>query len=194
MVVWLKTKPVAARRTALVAGPVEQQHRRVDVQHVAEKSGLAQGRGKGLPEPVHDDQQRSARGFLNEPSDVRDEGGLIQLLHRFELDFLILEPLAGVDDHAQAQRSFNLDIKKPKLEVRLAFDPETLLERPGLAFRAAVRDEEKPIPPLRAQLRDQHTPEKKGLGPLQRAGRGSKIDIVEPDPQPHQNHHDQPQA
>ena len=56
----LARAPVAPQRTALVPGPVEQQHRCIDIQHVAQEGGLAQGRREGLPESVHNGQQAYA--------------------------------------------------------------------------------------------------------------------------------------
>jgi hypothetical protein len=105
-----------------------------------------------------------------------------------ELDLLVLEPLGGVDDHAQAQGGLDLDVKKPELESLLALGPETLLQRPLISLRAAVGDEKKPVLPLLAELGDLHPPEQKGLGALQSGDGGGKIDLVEPDPQPRQNH------
>jgi hypothetical protein len=111
-----------------------------------------------------------------------------------ELDLLVLEPLGGVDDHPQAQRGFDLDVKKTELELLLALGPEALLQRPRISLRAAVGDEKKAVLPLPAELRDLHAAEQKGLGALQGGDGGSKIDLVEPESQHCQSQQADPDA
>jgi hypothetical protein len=73
-----------------------------------------------------------------------NEFTLVQWLHLFKLDFLILEPIGGVDDHAEAKCGFNLGIKKTILEHPFPLIPKALFERPVISTQTTIGDEEEP--------------------------------------------------
>jgi hypothetical protein len=152
----LPRPPVAVRGAALVAGPVEELHRRVDVRHVADEGGLAQGRWESLPEAWTTTRSERCGDALITVLSCTIKASWSSS-HRLELDFLVLEPFGRVDKHSQAQSGFDLQIEVAELELIHQ------LHRTVHSFQSAVGDEKKPVLPFEVRPGDAYG----GTGKLQ---------------------------
>jgi hypothetical protein len=186
--------PIAAQGRALIAGPVEEQDRRVDVQHVPEKCGLAQRRGEGFAKAVHHHQQRAVGRLLDQVTHALDEGGPVEGGGLVDLDHLVLEPGRGIDEHADAQARLDVGVERAELERSLALRSEALFEGVHGVVRDAIGHVVEAIGAARAELGDGHAAEAEGLGALEDRVRAGEVERVEPGAQEHQRDREEGQG
>ncbi len=126
---------------------------------------------------MYHDQQRSTRGILNELPDLLDKRRLVQILRVHELDLFVLEPLARINEHAEAQGGLNLGVEGAESEHCVPILPEPPFERSFIGLRYTVSDKKESVGVLFSQLCHRHTSERKSLGGSQRCVRRLKQGI-----------------
>ena len=93
-----------------------------------------------------------------------DERRPIQILRIRELDLLVLEPLAWIDEHTQAQRGLDLGIERAEPQRLFPLSSEAIFEWSFICVWTPIGDKKESIGPLLCQLRHRHAPKRKGLG------------------------------
>ena len=133
---------------------------------------------------MHDHEQRPVRRLLDEAPQLRGERGLVHRLDLLELDFLVEEPVARIDQHPHAQRLFDPGIEEAEPEVLVAVGAEALLQGTVVALGTAVGRIEETIGSRFAQLRDGHAPKRQDLGPPHDRVGAHVHEPVKPDSEP----------
>ena len=148
---------------------------------MADEGRLAQSGREPLAETVDHDQQGAARRALHQTAKLGDEVGAVQRLNLLELDFLVLEPLRGIDQHAETQRGLDPRIERSEPEDLPSCASEPVFHGAVGGLSLPIGDKEIAIGALLAELGHGHAPEQEGLGPLQRAAGGDVQRMVEPE-------------
>jgi hypothetical protein len=156
---------------------------------VAQKNGLAQGRGEALSEPVYVAQKGAELRGLNLFPHLGDEFALFGQAHLLDLDFFVLKPVGRVDDHADTQGGLDRGVEKTEFELFCALIAEPLFQLSNPAFQVSIGDVEEPGNILVSQLRHQHSPELKSLGPFQGQPGGLEEEKHQPDQNQRDQHH-----
>ena len=132
--------------------------------------------------------------FLDQLPHLPDKVRLVQDLGVLQLDRLVLEPVGGIDDHADAQGRLDLGIEGPEGDGVSTFISEAIFNRPVLGLRTTIGGEEEAVDPLIRQLGNRHAPEQEGLGALQGGFQVEENDHVEPDPKREREKRNRPES